>query len=215
MASAIQLPESFQMSSMQVPRRPGVLVVRPANAITPIAFDCKPPCPPADPCDSCVSEFSGSYVSILYLQVALALALARLLYFGERIVWVVCPIWSVAVLSHAFSGSPRALICGVCLALLYPLVVLARDAHLYAAYLVLFGAFASYGFWEDQRGPWLVLSALFWAGVVAGVAGGIVFPERPVFLEAATFCALMLAVVCTRRLARFRYKIVPAQGPKA
>ena len=214
MASAVQLPESFQMTSLQVPRRPGLLIVRPPNPIAPIAFDCKPSCPPPAPCDASVREFSGSYVSILYLNVALVVGLARLASAGERVLWLVCPIWSAAVLSHAFSGSARALVCGIGLTLSYPCLVILRDPHLFAAYILCFAVFASYGFWDEQRGPWLVLCAVFWIGVIAGAAAGIVFPERPVFLEGSGLCALILAVVCTRRLARFRYKIVPAQCPR-
>ena len=234
MISTVELPESFKMNALQIPRR-GMAAGRVGLALAPsrpasgspeltlpsISFaggpggslhTCKLRCPPAPSvgCEPAVRDFSGSFVSLLYLNVALASGLGLLFLpsAGEALALMICPIWSVAVLVHAFSGDTALLSAGIALAMTYPVLVLAHDFQLYAVYLLIFAGFVSRGFWRDQRGVWLVLCVACWLGVLAGVAGLLVFPNRPGVLEAASLSGLALAVVCTRRLARFRYKIV-------
>ena len=231
MISPVELPETFKMSTMQIPRR-GVTPGRvgPVHASGPtelalpsISFSsgapiaCKVRCPQPAQCDSspAVRELSGSWISVLYLHVGLVsgLGLLALPSAGQFIAWLVCPAWSAAVIGHGVSGDNLLLACGIVIAMLYPAVVLARDFQLYAGYILLFACFASRGFWREQRGVWLVRCVVCWAGVLAGAGGLLVFETRSGILEAGGGSALGLAVVCTRRLARFRYKIVTGGGP--
>lgn len=224
MISPLELPETFKMAALQIPRRapaPGRVLAAPAgepSAVPPIGFPQGPRirCPPAPtaPCEPPIREISGSCVSLLYLNVALGsgLSLLCLPSAAQTLAWAVCPVWSVAILAHACAGDALLLGCGVALALIYPIVALVRDPQLDAGYLLLFAGFASRGFWRDQRGVWLIGCVICWAGVLAGAAGLLIFRDRPGVLEGASLSALGLAVVCTRRLARFRYKIVAAGG---
>lgn len=235
MISPVELPESFKMNTLQIPRRgatPGKLVIGsrlasgPAELSIPsISFSgggvphvntCKLRCPPAPGggCEPAVRDFSGSFVSLLYLNVALASGLGFLFLpsAAESLALMLCPIWSIALLFHAFSGDTALLSTGVALAMAYPVLVIAHDVQLYAVYLLLFSGFVSRGGWREQRGVWLVMCVACWLGVLTGVAGLLIFPDRPVVLETGSISALILAVVCTRRLARFRYKII---GPAA
>lgn len=229
MIHPVELPESFKMGALHVPRRgahpPGRMPVPgPTDLALPsITFGaggagaCKLKCPVpagAGGCEPSVREFSGSWVSLLYVNVGLAcgLSLLALPSAADSFAWMACPVWSLAIFAHALSGDSAQLACGIALALMYPILVLVRDAQLYGAYLLLFAGFASRGFWRDQRGVWLVLCVICWAGVLAGAAGLLVFEGRPGLFEAGSISALALAVVCTRRLARFRYKIVGTAG---
>lgn len=233
MIAPVELPETFKMSTLQIPRRgavPGRTTSSQSGGPTELALPsisfgaggggpvtCKVRCPPVAPCDSApaVRELSGSWVSLLYLNVGLVsgLALLALPSAGQFIAWLVCPVWSTAVVAHGFAGDNLLFACGAVIALLYPVVVMVRDFQLYAGYLLLFACFASRGFWRDQRGVWLVLCVICWAGVLAGAGGLLVFEARPGLLESGCLSALGLGVVCTRRLGRFRYKIVTASGP--
>ena len=237
MISPVELPETFKMNTLQIPRRaplPGRIGLSPArptpppgeSAVPSISFGGAPfshgprlKCPPAPSggCEPHVREISGSCVSLLYLNVALGSGLSLLCMpsSAQTLGWMVCPVWSVAILAHACSGDTLLVGCGVALAMIYPVLVLVRDPQLYAAYLLIFAGFASRGFWREQRGVWLIVCAICWAGVLAGVAGLIIFRDRRGVLECTSLSALLLAVVCTRRLARFRYKIVApgGQGP--
>ena len=216
MVSAIALPESFKMNSapysLQIPRRA-------AQTRAP-GLDCAPAralgleCPTASPraCEPALREFSGSYVAALYLNVALAMGLARLASAAEYAALMACPIWSAALLTHGLACEPGGLLCAAGLAAVYPILIIVRDPGLHASYLLLFAAFASKGFWAEQRGVWLVACVVYWAGVLAGVAGGAFAPNGAPWLEAAAFCALVLAAVCTRRLARFRSNLLFARA---
>lgn len=227
MIPAVELPESFKMSTLQFPRR-GAVPGRagPSQSAGPtelglpsISFGgapiaCKLKCPPrADPdAAPALREVSGSWIAVLYLLVGLAAGLALLASpaSGQFAAWLVSPAWSTAVVAHGFAGDNLAFACGLVLAFFYPCVVLIRDFQLYAGYLLLFACFASRGFWRDQRGVWLVLCVVCWAGVLVGAGGLLVFETRPGILEAGCLSGLGLAVVCTRRLSRFRYKIMAA-----
>ena len=239
MISTVELPESFKMNTLQIPRRgmaagrvgltlpPMRLASGPSELTLPsISFTggpaggpgvCKLRCPPPQSvgCEPAVRDFSGSFVSLLYLNVALASGLGLLFLpsAGETLGLMVCPVWSVAVLFHAFSGDMALLSTGVALAITYPILVIVHDFQLYAGYLLLFAGFVSRGFWREQRGVWLILCVACWIGVLAGVAGLLIFRDSPGVLEAASLSGLALAVVCTRRLARFRYKIVAVGAP--
>lgn len=232
MIPPVELPETFKMSSLHIPRRgsqtPGrVNAQAPTDLSLPsISFGgnggslstptfgqaCKLKCPPpaSGSCDSAVRELSGSWISLLYINVALASGLSLLLLpsAGQSFAWMVCPVWSFTVIAHALSGDGVQLACGVALVMAYPVLVLVHDPQLYGGYLVLFAGFSSRGFWRDQRGVWLVLCVICWGGVLAGAVGLLFFEGRPGLLEAGSISGLALAVVCTRRLARFRYKIV-------
>ena len=235
MISPVELPESFKMNTLQIPRRgaaPGRvgLTIAPSRlasgttemALPSISFanggggvpTCKLRCPPAPSvaCEPAVRDFSGSFVSLLYLNVALAFGLGQLFMpsASETLALMICPVWSVAVLFHAFSGDTPLLSTGIALAMAYPVLVIVHDCQLYAVYLLLFASFVSRGFWREQRGVWLILCVACWLGVLAGVAGLLIFQGMPGVMEAASVSGLALAVVCTRRLARFRYKIVAA-----
>ena len=209
MVSPIDLPESFKMNSalqapLQIPRRglrppSGALDCAPARAL---GLEC-PPSPRA--CEPALRDFSGSYVAVLYLNVALAMGLAQLVSAGEYAALLACPVWSAALLAHGLACDPGGFFCAVGLAVVYPILIIVRDPGLHGSYLLLFAAFASKGFWAEQRGVWLVACVVYWAGVLAGVAGGVLAPDGAPWLEAAAFCALVLAAVCTRRLARFRW----------
>ena len=231
MIQPVELPETFKMSTMQIPRRgaaPGrATSVQPTGptelSLPSISFSngapltCKMRCPPPPQCDSppALRELSGSWISLLYLNVGLVsgLALLALPSAGQFIAWLVCPVWSFAVIAHGFSGDNVMCACGIIIALVYPVVIMVKDFQLYAGYILVFACFASRGFWRDQRGVWLVLCVICWAGVLAGTCGLLVFESRPGLLESGSGSAVGLAVVCTRRLARFRYKIVSAAGP--
>jgi hypothetical protein len=231
MIPPVELPETFKMTTLQIPRRgPTPARAGPPQSAGPtemslpsISFSggaplaCKVRCPPAPGCDSppAVRELSGSWISLLYLNVGLLCGLSLLAVpsAGQLIAWLVCPVWSTAVVAHGFAGDNLLFACGVVLALAYPVVVTLRDFQLDAAYLLLFAGFASRGFWREQRGVWLVLCVVCWAGVLAGAGGLLVFEARPGLLESGCLSALALGVVCTRRLGRFRYKIVNAPPP--
>lgn len=230
MIPPVELPETFKMTALHVPRRgtqlPGRTPAPPTDLAMPsISFGggvsgaptCKLKCPvPAGAvCEPSVREFSGSWVSLLYVNVALlcGLSLLALPSAALSLAWLVSPVWSLAVFAHALSGDAVQLACGVALVLMHPILVQVRDAQLYGGYLLLFAGFASRGFWRDQRGVWLILCVICWAGVLAGAGGLLFFEGRPGLLEAGSISGLGLAVVCTRRLARFRYKIVGSGGP--
>jgi hypothetical protein len=221
MIPAVELPESFKMSTLQFPRRGAVPgragpteMSLPSISFGAAPLACKVQCPPRVDPDAApaLREVSGSWISLLYLNVGLisGLSLLALPSSGRYIGMLVCPIWSTAVVAHGFAGDNLSFAGGHVLSLLAPVVLLARDFQLYAAYLLLFSAFASRGFWRDQRGVWLVLCVLCWAGVLAGAAGLLVFEARPGILEAGALSGLGLAVVCTRRLSRFSYKFTSA-----
>lgn len=226
MIPAVELPESFKMSTLQFPRRgavPGRAGPAPSGptelGLPSISFGgapiaCKLKCPPRVDADvaPALREVSGSWIAVLYLLVGLVAGLVLLASpaSGQFAAWLVSPAWSTAVVAHGFAGDNLAFACGLVLAFFYPCVVLIRDFQLYAGYLLFFACFASRGFWRDQRGVWLVLCAVCWAGVLAGACGLLVFETRPGILEAGCLSGLGLAVVCTRRLSRFRYKIMAA-----
>jgi len=236
MISPVELPETFKMTSLHIPRRgsqtPGRVSVQPPTdlSLPSITFggnsghmsapvfgqQCKLKCPtPAGaPCEPAVREVSGSWVSLLYINVALAAGLSLLFLpsAGQSFAWMVCPVWSLAIFAHALSGDNVQFACGIALAMAYPILILVRDAQLYGAYLLLFAGFSSRGFWRDQRGVWLVLCVICWAGVLVGAGGLLLFEGKPGLFEAGSISGLGLAVVCTRRLARFRYKIVGVGG---
>jgi len=219
------------MSTLQIPRR-GTLPGRVGSsalsaqssgttemALPSISFGsspvaCKVRCPLPGQCDPTpsVRELSGSWISLLYLHVGLILGLTALAFpSGASVVaWLVCPVWSTAVVAHGLCGDNLLFVCAVIIALAYPIVVLMRDFQLYAGYLLLFSCFASRGFWRDQRGAWLIVCAICWCGVLAGACGLLIFENKPGILEAGAISGICLAVVCTRKLARFRYKIVIA-----
>jgi hypothetical protein len=221
MIPAVELPESFKMSTLQFPRRGAVPgragpteMSLPSISFGTAPLACKVQCPPRADQDAApaLREVSGSWISLLYLNVGLfaGLSLLALPLSGPYIGMLVCPIWSTAVVAHGFAGDNLSFAGGHVLSLLFPVVLLVRDFQLYAAYLLLFAVFASRGFWRDQRGVWLVLCVLCWAGVLAGVGGLLVFETKPVILEAGALSGLGLAVVCTRRLSRFSYKFTSA-----
>ena len=223
MIPALELPDSFTMSTLQFPRRgavPGRLGPVQAGGTTEMSLPsisfgsaplaCKLKCPPRPDSDAApaLREVSGSWISVLYLHVGLISGLLMLLapLSGQVIGMVVCPVWSTAVVAHGFAGDNLSFASAHLLSLFFPVVLLVRDFQVYAAYLLLFALFASRGFWRDQRGVWLILCVLCWAGVLVGVAGLLVFETRPGILEAGALSGLGLAVVCTRRLSRFSYK---------
>lgn len=228
MIQAVELPESFKMSTLQFPRRgavPGRAGAAQASSgptelgLPSISFGsapiaCKLKCPPRVDSDTppALREVSGSWIAVLYLLVGLVAGLVLLASpaSGQFAAWLVSPAWSTALVAHGFAGDNLAFACGLVLAFVYPAVVLVRDFQLYAGYLLVFACFASRGFWRDQRGVWLVLCALCWAGVLACACGLLVFETKPGILEAGCLSGLGLAVVCTRRLSRFRYKIMAA-----
>jgi hypothetical protein len=228
MIPALELPDSFKMSALQFPRRgavpgragPAQAAAGPTEMSLPsISFAgaplaCKVKCPPRPDTDiaPALREVSGSWISLLYLNVGLisGLSILALPASGPYIGMLVCPVWSTAVVAHGFAGDNVSFAGGHLLSLLFPVVLLVRDFQLYAAYLLLFAVFASRGFWRDQRGVWLILCVLCWAGVLAGAGGLLVFELRPGILEAGALSGLGLAVVCTRRLSRFSYKFTSA-----
>jgi hypothetical protein len=217
MIPAVELPESFKMSALHFPRRGAVPgragpteMSLPSISFGGAPLACKLQCPPRADSDAApaLREVSGSWISFLYMNVGLMSGLLLLAapLSGQFVGMVVCPVWSTAVVAHGFAGDNLSFTGGYLLALFFPVVLLVRDFQLYAVYLLLFALFASRGFWRDQRGVWLVLCVLCWAGVLTGVGGLLVFETRPGILEAGALSAIGLAVVCTRRLSRFSYK---------
>jgi hypothetical protein len=221
MITAVELPESFKMSTLHFPRRGAVPgragpteMSLPSISFGTAPLACKLHCPPRADSDTApaLREVSGSWISLLYLNVGLisGLSILALPASGPYIGMLVCPIWSTAVVAHGFAGDNLSFASAHLLSLLFPVVLLVRDFQFYAAYLLLFALFASRGFWRDQRGVWLILCVLCWAGVLAGAGGLLVFETKPGVLEAGVLSGLGLAVVCTRRLSRFSYKFTSA-----
>lgn len=214
----LTLPDAFKMGSLQVPKRSAAVFVRSNNAGpiemgTPsISFGRKPAANSDLPCEVplVVREISGSYVSLLYVNIALITGIGSLVAPGSarQMMWILSPLWTTAILANA--GAVRdgvSLVCGLILAGVYPILALVEDFGLAACYVVLFALFVSKGFWNEQRGVGLILCVLMWLGVLGGAGAMLVFRATECF-QVAAGCALSLAVVCTQKLGMFKYKIV-------
>jgi len=218
----LTLPDAFKMGSLQVPKRSAAVFVKSSNgapvemATPSISFGRKAGnVNPELPCEVplVVREISGSYVSLLYVNIALITGIGALLApsSARNLLWILSPLWTTAILANAFAGRDgTAVVCGVMLAGVYPILALVEDFGLAACYIVVFALFVSKGFWNEQRGIGLILCAILWLGVLIG-AGVMLVTRSPECFQATAGCALSLAVVCTQRLGTFKYKIVRPQ----
>ena len=217
---ALTLPDAFKMGSLQVPKRSAAVFVKSgvntnhSEMATPsISFGRKPGPGHVDmPCEVplVVREVSGSYISLLYVNVALLMGIGSLVApdRARELLWVLSPLWTTAILANACAGKDgAALICGVILVAAFPVLALVEDLGLAACYIVLFAFFVSKGIWTEQRGVGLILCACLWIGVLGGAGALVVFKTTECF-QASAGCALSLAVVCTQKLGVFKYKIV-------
>ena len=210
MIAAVSLPDAFQMGTLNVPRRTQAPALELSTPSISFGNACAvKKCPVL--CETVVREFSGSLVPVLYLHYALILGFGAL-FLPEHmpsLLQVLTPLWLVCVLAHAVSKSLVGLLCGLLLCLLYPpLAMFPRDAGLQAFYFLFFGAFATGPFHREQRGLPLIACCAAWVGLVASVGWLLSQENAKGALTACCASALLLALVGSRRLGRFQYKVV-------
>ena len=90
----------------------------------------------------------------------------------------------------------------------FVLAMFPRDAGLQAFYFLFFGAFATGPFHREQRGLPLIACCAAWVGLVASVGWLLSQENAKGALTACCASALLLALVGSRRLGRFQYKVV-------
>jgi hypothetical protein len=211
MIAPVSLPDAFQMGTLNVPRRaPPPPMLELATPSISFGNACAVKRCPV-PCETVVREFSGSLVPVLYLHFALFLGFGAL-FLPEHmpnLLLILTPLWLVCVLVHAVSKSLLGFLVGLVLCLLYPpLAMFPRDAGLQAFYFLFFGAFATGPFHREQRGLSLIACCAAWVGLVASVCWLLSQDNARGSLTACCASALLLALVGSRRLGRFQFKVV-------
>jgi len=119
------------------------------------------------------------------------------------------PVWSVAVFLHACAMERMGAVLGGLLLIGWPALALLDDMGYTIVYILVFACFVSDHFWE-LRGLALVTSAAAFGGLL----GGVLFLQRGnQTMPLACSSSLVLAVMCSRRLVRIRFKLVVPRIP--
>ena len=165
--------------------------------------------PAALAAEPCARELGGSAVTAGYLNFALLIGLAHLLapHMHRNALLVFSPLWSATLLLHAASRGGAWGCVGAGLAMGLPSVVLIDDPWFSASYLAAFALFATD---RDDRGLWLALQLACWVAILAGAAAFALRLERA-GLHVASFAAVALAMMGSRRFHGLRYKVVPSR----
>lgn len=119
------------------------------------------------------------------------------------------PVWSVAIFIHMCSTDKIGLILGSLLFVGWPVIALLDDMGYTICYILIFTCFVSDHFWE-LRGLALVTSSVACAGLLGGT---FLLQKGNPTMPLVCSSSLVLAVMCSRRLSRIRYKIVLPRIP--
>ena len=164
-----------------------------------------------------VHSVRGWWVPALYLQCALLFGLSNLLLPGHELHMPLGMLWCLALFLHACSRSGVFFTLGMLLLALTPFLQALDDHLFYLFYLACFSAFCSGpNFWRENQGVVLVVLCAAWVGL-AGCAAMLLLGtggrgRRVIYVMGASFLALFIAMVCSRKLASVQYKVT---GPSS
>ena len=155
----------------------------------------------------------GWWVPALYLQCALLFGLCNLLLPSHALHVPLGMLWCLALFLHACSRSGVFFTLGMLLLALTPFLQALDDHLFYVFYLACFSAFCSGpGFWRENQGVVLVVLCAAWVGLAVCAAmlllvGASGRGRRVIYVMGASFLALFIAMVCSRKLASVQYKV--------